>query len=100
MGIAHFDGVVLRGSFHPKMLDRLVNGTPVAMRSLRTDFWIGEFEATRRDDGNFDVVIKRWDGKWRGDKPAPNLWMTPSNSASLTVEPEFEQVKDHWRLPL
>lgn len=100
VGIAHFDGGVLRGSFHPKMLGQ-VNGRPVAVSSSRTDFWIGEFEAVLRDDGNFDVTIKRWDGKWRGDGPAPRIWTTSAHATTPNViEPEYEIVKDVWQKSL
>lgn len=99
MGMGHFDGMVLRGSFHPKMLDRLVNGAPMTMRSSRTDFWVGEFVATRRDDGSFDVVIKRWDGKWRGDKPAPRVASSITGSTNSMPAPEYQEVIDQWRKP-
>ncbi len=102
VGQGHFDGAVLRGSFHPKSFaNYLVNGVPVLIRTTSPLFWMGEFEATPRDDGSFDVVIKRWDGKLPG-KGASRSQLTQTGSTSKfgVIEPNYEIVKDVWRRPL
>lgn len=101
VGQGHFDGAVLRGSFHPKSLaNYMINGTPVQIRTTTSVFWMGEFEATPRDDGNFDVVIKRWDGTLPG-KGASRSQLTQTGSSAQfgIVEPNDEVVKDVWRKP-
>jgi hypothetical protein len=101
VGQGHFDGTVLRGSFHPKSFaNYLVNGVLIPLRTTSFPFLMGEFEATSRDDGNFDVVIKLWDGKLPGKGDSRSqLTQTGSTPRAGVLEPNYEIVKDVWRRP-
>jgi hypothetical protein len=102
VGQGHFDGKVLRGGLYPiSHAVFWVNGTPVQMKTQPTQFWTGVFEATVRDDGSFNVVIKRWDGKAPGkDTQGSQITWIGENTQSGSFEPDYEVVQDVWHKPL
>jgi hypothetical protein len=93
IGIAQFDGKCLVGYFQPSIVanGRWENGILVALPYTGGPMLCGQFTATLRDDGNFDVVIAQFDGRDPGKPSKPTHGPTP-----FMFEPETERVEAVW----
>ena len=89
IGTAQFDGKQLVGYFQPRALGRLLNGVVLLDAFANGPLLTGQFTATLREDGNFDVVIEQFDGRSGGSKRKPG-------KGPNMFEPEMEHIETTW----